>query len=314
MIYFPVLRSKRNELVAIKESKLLFDQENVLPIIEPFHETDMNSFIQFVAKHKLPCIVVINPIVGEFVLDNRKLISMLNSIAGTNHRLNLGFNLHSGITNSQIDDFFDIYPDWGKVIIHHCEYKDQNKVMKNKTVKAHIFNKDNHLSDDYINVCPKDKCVLLADNFVKQSTNKDYLKKKKDFFSKQLVNSDNEKLLGFSDYLTIGKDLNDGFTPKCVAIHVTTFEKSTRQLFVNHYVSDVNSNTQNQREVPEKYLDAKNKFNSDFENGRSDFLDTDVLNEFYADNEFHGLGFLKKISIKHHIELVNTLLGEKTVK
>ena len=74
-MYFPYLRGKRYELIAIK--KLINDKkinDKILPIIEPVNEksSDFNNFVMYMIAHKKKFVAIQNPQVGSYKPINTK--------------------------------------------------------------------------------------------------------------------------------------------------------------------------------------------------------------------------------------------------
>jgi hypothetical protein len=305
MVYFPLLRSKTNELVAIKESAEILKQGNVIPIVEPIKE--LGSFPKYISDNDIPCFIIVNPFVGDIISSSQEIILLLSKYKN----IGVAFNLDNRITAEQLKYFFATFSGYAKMIIHYSERLDLLEFINRNSINYNVFNMDNNLSDNYCDKFLNETKVILKDSFEKKSTNEDYRETPQTFYSYCSLLLDNNKIAGFSDYVVIGKDLTTGFTPKCVALHITSFDSSSDQIFVNHYVSEIYRKTQDPKEVAEKYIDAKNKFNDDFRKRKGVFLNTKTLDEFYSDDEYHGLGFPKKISIEHHIEFINTLIAER---
>ena len=68
---------------------------------------------------------------------------------------------------------------------------------------------------------------------------------KMNFFSDDFAFYKIDKLYGFSDYVTMGKDFQDGgMLPYAIAIHLT-YLKSSEEIYVHHFVSDSNYDQSN---------------------------------------------------------------------
>jgi hypothetical protein len=146
----------------------------------------------------------------------------------------------------------------------------------------------------------------LEDKFKPQVKNADYLRTPDEFFSDDHLYYEDDGFIGFGDYLTIGDDYAEsGWLPYAIAIHLT-YKKENDEIWIRHFVSDSNSDT---TDVAGKFGEALEKL-IEFVDGES--ITTGAINEFRAlhmSGHYPGLGSVKKLSIKHHIELVHDLLN-----
>lgn len=158
-----------------------------------------------------------------------------------------------------------------------------------------------------------EKLVELNDSFDKQKRNQDYEQENDEVFSEEHLYYKKDGFLGFSDYSIVGEEFIDaGFAPKAVAIHIVYFDKDNK-LRIRHFVSDSNDDIFNPAgkfaEALKKLIDwyAGNSF--DRKN------DSNALREFKKLNDagtYPGLGVIKKLSIKHHLEIMGKFLeGQK---
>jgi hypothetical protein len=158
----------------------------------------------------------------------------------------------------------------------------------------------------YRGIISADNKVLLDDKFKPQIKNSDYLLNTEEFFTDDHLFYLEDGFAGFGDYLTIGDDYAEsGWLPYAVAIHFT-FAKPNKQIWIKHFVSDSNRDT---TDVAGKFGEALIKL-IDFINDEG--INTVAANEFRQlaqDGHYPGLGSLKKLSLKNHLELVHNLLN-----
>lgn len=111
---------------------------------------------------------------------------------------------------------------------------------------------------------------------------------------------------GFSDFLIIGDNYSEtGFLPYAIAIHLSYVEKDNK-IRIKHFVSDSNEDTS---DIGGKFAEANKKLVEWCNANNID--ETIAIGEFkslYNSGHFPGLGSIKKLSIKHHIELVKNLI------
>ena len=85
-----------------------------------------------------------------------------------------------------------------------------------------------------------------------------------------------------------------------------TYEKNHDEIYVRHFVSDTNDDQSN---IQRKFFEAATKL-KDFFADRDRTTAIDQLIQLLDDNKYPGLGIIKKLSIKNHIELMNRILPE----
>lgn len=149
--------------------------------------------------------------------------------------------------------------------------------------------------------------VLLADPFERQAKNEDY--PPREFFSDLHKRYAQEGFGGFGDFLIVGNHYTEGGgAAHAVAIHLTNRE-GTGDIWIRHFVSD---RTRGTADTPGKFLEALRKTARFIRSGEN-WHRTEGCLEFLALEQrqhFPGLGFVKKISMKHHIALMDRVLGE----
>ncbi|MDN5524542.1 sce7725 family protein, partial [Acinetobacter sp.] len=169
-------------------------------------------------------------------------------------------------------------------------------------------------------------------NFIQNDTNPNIKRRIKnrvsyeDFFKKQIRNADypkespfsslhsyykDESNIGFADYTITGDDFSEGGGPAyVVTIHCSYIDRRRfDELFIRHY-SSFNDGTPTNPGA--KFIEALNLLIKDIDSKDIPFIDTHALNEFvylHKIEHFPGLGQVKKISIKHHIETVANFLS-----
>ena len=146
--------------------------------------------------------------------------------------------------------------------------------------------------------------VLTEDNFKKRPRNSDYKKNEDEFFSEDHLYCDGE-YEGFSDYSIIGEEYSEsGFAPYAVAIHIVYFDEEYN-LRVHHFVSDNNDDIS---DPAGKFYEALTRLH---EWNRQHQLNTLAMQQFekiYNEQSYPGLGFVKRLSIMHHLELMGMYL------
>jgi hypothetical protein len=144
--------------------------------------------------------------------------------------------------------------------------------------------------------------VLLRDGF-KKKRNADY-DPVESFSDLHATFEDEEGMDGFGDFLIVGDDFNETGGPAyAVAIHLTFIDPDQfDEMRIYHFVSD----TQDTPKDPAgKFAEALAKMMKVLKKPNSNILKTSAVKEYqdlHAKGHFPGLGYVKKLSMNHHIE------------
>ncbi|MGU1064236.1 sce7725 family protein [Pseudomonas aeruginosa] len=305
-MYYPYFRGKQFELISIRENAPLMAASNFAPIVEPVREalSGLDRAIKAVCEAKGKAIVIVNPYHGdhrengagitEFVrgyIDNPSIgagillrqdmgIAEAMQLCERHHKHQLNF-IHAGFTH-------------GKELAH--------ELGETLTTARHIFNE---------NFCPKtyrkhfsgSERILLRDGF-KRRRNRDY--PPVELFSDLNVTFQDEGMNAFGDFSIVGDDYSESGGPAyAVAIHLTFIDPDQDDaMFIYHFVS---TSQDTPTDPAGKFAEALDKLIDKLNSGTSNLYETNALQELrslHSKGHFPGLGYLKKISLNHHIETV----------
>lgn len=317
-MYFPFLRGRQFDLIAIRELlEMKLIDENIVPIIEPvkLNSTLINTITAFIDQER-EILVLQNPRVGSFEKELEghdlydKYITVLKSPYVTithnieEHSKDILSILASSL-GKELSSIAVLHSDYEKLKVYNDIFSSFNPkyniISDNKMLRRRLQDKN---------------LVVLQDCFIKQKNNKDYLKNDDEFFSEEHLYFKDDNLKGFSDYSIVGDQYTEGgFAPFAIAIHIiyTKYneEYDEKILRVRHFVSDSNDDI---RDPALKCVEALRKLNAWYEDKKEAELNTYAMNQLishYENGSYPGLPSLKKLSIMHHIELVNTILRGK---
>ena len=143
--------------------------------------------------------------------------------------------------------------------------------------------------------------ILIRDGF-ERKRNADY--HEVDNFSDLHITYRDMGMDGYGDFLTVGDNYSEGGGPAyAVAIHLTYIDPDHDEaMFIYHFVSDTNDTP---TDPAGKFAQALAKLIWRLDEGDSKLVETSAIREFrdlHARGHFPGLGYVKKISIKHHLE------------
>lgn len=316
-MYFPFLRAKQFELIALREiAGIITGHNHISPVIEPVKKktTTYTKTIGILQNRNINFTVIVNPHYGDIKNDIDYVCSNLlpplsydNFQAGViiHNKTDLnyfaqklsknGLSKHpvviilASIYDKDVDDLLRFIGDFN---VKHIVL---NSLIRNRRTIVRAIRK------------VSDSLVALSDPYNKLLRNKDYASETDEFFSEEHIYFSEEGFDGYSDFLTIGQDFTDkGYSPYSVAIHLTYF--ANEDVFrIHRFVSDSNEDTS---DVAGKFAEALDKL-IPFINATN--LTTLASNEFRRLNDegkYPGLGTVKKLSILNHLELVHNYFTE----
>lgn len=326
-MYFPYLRGKTFELLAVKE---LADQDglltNVSPVIEPVRKLDGGSIGRTLAalhQSQVTATVIVNPQVGDHA-----------SHEGVNNILSYLEDSESGVGVGRIGVIIDATVDIAHVFnlinerrgpavpvaAFHRGYhpKFSEVILSGNAPKLDLnFAADQDVLDLYdtelINHSAefqewnKIAFVRWKDHFIRLTRNLDYVGRPEELFSADVMYLGKRGWHGISDYQTIGDNFQDGGRlPWAVAIHLTYQKELKGPVYVSHFCSDSNEDAS---DTARKFGEAAQKL-AVFT--RLNNLSNPAIEAFcrHADyGTFPGLGSIKRLSIQNHIHVMKAALG-----
>lgn len=309
-MYFPILRGRQFELLALREcinKKILSDR--IIPIIEPVKASStytktIDAFIE--AKH--PIAVVRNPLVGSWIKDINKESN--NSIKEKAIKQLGDDNVISSIyVTAQLDRDVSILASRGidlnalLLICNNPEFVDYYEDVIGD--KAPLYNVIPDKGEFRRRIRPNR--VMCEDHFPKQNRNIDYYDKETELFSKDHLYYTEDGYKGFSDYSIVGLEYSEtGFAPYAVAIHIVYFD-ANKALRIAHFVSDSNDDIS---DPARKFAEAVEKLVEWNKTMKLDTVGIKAFEDAYKNQTYPGLGVVKKFSIMHHLELMSRYLDE----
>lgn len=113
-------------------------------------------------------------------------------------------------------------------------------------------------------------------------------------------------MTGFGDFLIVGNEFHEGGGPAyAVAIHLTFIDPDKDDaMYIYHFVSKTKDTP---TDPAGKFGEALQKLIEKLESGDSKLLETTAIKEFrelHEKGHFPGLGYIKKLSMNHHIETI----------
>lgn len=311
-MYFPYLRGKQFELIALKELVADIDASGLVhPVIEPVRDIDAgNTLVRnlaFLAKAEIPCTVIVNPLVGDMpgISKSASLLRHLDPLFKENKHMRLGIHLSDESEVSALLDITNASARRYGVDLFYSPAAISNEVMSRlaNSAEVHVhFAEDKGPSRRYRSIFPSPRTALLKDNFSRKVRNQDYYDLSESIFTEDNIYFREDNYIGLADYQTIGRGFAEGGSlPRVVAIHLTYQKRDDEAIFVRHFCSTPNGSS---ADTAGKYLEALSKLvafadDSGLENGAIQTF----RNHLHLQT-FPGLGVIKKLSIQNHVHVM----------
>lgn len=316
-MYCPYLRGKQFELLALREFSSEFENNHtIVPIIEPVKKqvNGLNAAALSMIKNGMKFAVILNPSDGDYRhngIDNDILKSLTALTDDRDNWIPAYIYKHNGKTlldhakQNNLSNLMIIFPSGADV-----NNEELMKFLSNDKV-AYVVSgnlSNNRSARGHLRKLGK-ALISLEDRFNDKPRNADYANEVDEIFSEDFAYYQEDGLAGFSDYTPMAKDfIEGGMLPYAIVIHLT-YQKSDDQIFVHHFVSDNNFDQSN---IRGKFHEAAVKIDPFFnKNGLPHTSAVDeLIKRAYSDDGYPGLGYIKKLSVKNHLELITHILSE----
>ena len=315
-MYYPYFRAKLYELKALREFSVEHpEQKSIMPILEPVKQqvNALNSAIDEMMTNKLKFALILNPKDGDFKhhtvhfeawRDNNKLMSSKNAW--------IPAFLYSKHNNAQeISSIIDMYQlNHAMIIFRTCmDIDDDNawSIIKKQSVE-YVINSFGSTISRRLRKKLKEtgkQIIRLDDCFKSKLRNADYALEVDELFSEEpFFYAEEENLDGYSDYTTLPSEyVEGGMLPYALAIHFS-YKKNEEQLYVHHFVSDSNETNS---DIRGKFKEAVKKIEPFYKDKEKTKAVEEIIDKAKDPNGYPGLGYLKKLSVKNHLELILSL-------
>lgn len=304
MKYFPLLRGKQNEMMALRDiAEEIVDNGNVIPIVEAVNSnpTTLISLDRFI-EASMPFLFICNPRYGGFSNDADRLANDVISRGLVDYDNWIpALYVSEGTTLEELDTFTEAYEGYKLAVVYYG--KPQRPVrsrIEEASAYFHVF-VTNRVENSYIESIPVNNRVLLVDSFRRQSRNVDY--PDQEFFTDLNTADGNRDDVAFGDFSIVGDYYTEtGGPPYAVALHHIHFTEDSHSLSIHHFKSD---RVDTPVDTSGKIIEAIDNLIASLDNLQPN--DTEACNEYRAMSEAQmsrGLGYLKRLGIKHHLEVI----------
>ncbi|CAB3879203.1 MULTISPECIES: sce7725 family protein [Achromobacter] len=304
-MYFPYFRGKQFELITIRENAQRLADVGFIPIIEPVRENlaGLDRALAAICAADGQAVVVVNPMYGSLRNDAEPISSLLEEKYLLRSNVSAGVLLTAEMDLSDAIACYEVHERYNPSFLHagFAEARALANFLQEKGGRrGQIFvDEGDKLYQRHFSRLPR---VLIKDGFKRQKRNTDYPFVEK--FSELHLTYALDGYTGFGDFLTVGDDYAESGGPAySVAIHLTFIDpRYDNVMFVYHFKS-LRSDTPD--DPAGKFAEALQGMMATVNGPNSLVFESEALAEFrslHARGHFPGLGYVKKLSMQHHIE------------
>jgi len=304
-MYHPYFRGKQFELITIRETAPLLAEAGFVPIIEPVKEalSGLERTLKAICDADGGAVVIVNPYHGDHADDGAEISALLKEGFLDRAGITAGILLKDDMGVGEALACYDAHQEHKPTFVHagFTEAKALAAALgENLTNSSHVFF-EQYCGKLYRKHLKGSNRVLLRDGF-RRLRNADYPPVEE--FSDLHVTYEDEDMNGFGDFLIVGDDYSETGGPAyAVAIHLTFIDTDKDNvMYIYHFVS---TSKDTPTDPAGKFGQALQKLVNKLDSGRSKLFEGSAIKEFrelHAQGHFPGLGYVKKLSMKHHIE------------
>ncbi|MCG8672221.1 MAG: sce7725 family protein [Pseudomonadales bacterium] len=314
-MYYPYFRGKQYELIAIRESAAKLKQSGFIPIIEPVKESlgGLSKALKEITKNEGEAIVIVNPFHGDHSSNAENISELLKEEFEDSEHIHVGLLLTEDLSINEVISLYKKFTGHRTAFVHagFSEAKFLAEALGEDLAQTtHIFHEDHcgKLYRRHFKASPNR--VLIRDGFVKRK-NREH--PATEFFSDLHITYSEEGMQGFSDFLIVGDEYSESGGPAyAIAIHVTYIDNDKDgEMHIHHFLSDRQDDP---KDPAGKFAEALDKLAHEVNSRNSKITMTTAIEEFLALHDrqhFPGLGYVKKLSMQHHIETLADFFKEE---
>lgn len=308
-MYYPYVRGKQFELILLRDNAEFLTNNKIHPIIEPV-KSDFSAIkraMKVIHEKDVDCTLIINPQAGNKPVPTSSILKELIDVSFKKYKnISLGYILHAESNIADLVAFLKRYNAFSFTILHHGYTggkKLASAIKGHKNINTHAFIEgfagklyQRHLKKGGI------KRILIRNGFKPQKRNADY--PRSEHFSDLHITYPDEGMDGFGDYLITGDEYSETGGPAyAIAIHLTYLDNDDDML-IYHFISD---KTDSPTDPGGKFLEALAKLVKEIKKPKSRIYESKACSEYmelFNKQHYPGLGYVKKLSMHHHIELI----------
>lgn len=308
-MYFPFLRGSQYNLIALREFASGHNGcDKIFPVIEPVRVSTASILkaIDILSDSQMRYAVILNPEHGDFQLSSNRfdIQSFLETTKGLSVRPTFAFLVKENqdeVLNTIVEkDLRDVM-----IIFQEPFDLDKSHGICNDERVSFIVVADADTRSIRRKLMATGKHIIrLDDNFIVRKTNIAYRDVDEEAYTDEFRYYAEDGFFGFSDYCALPKSFSEGIsTHTTIAMHMT-FLKQDDCIWVRHFVSDAKYDD---GDIRQKFMDVVSKVADFYGNDNK----TPAIQELIdSKDHFPGLGVIKKLTIRNHMELIMNLLSD----
>ena len=313
-MYFPILRGKLNELLVLRElSEKLSLNRVITPIIEPVkHST--GALIKCLDKLNdsgIPNILLCNPSCGELEYGGDTMNELISKISSDYENTSFAYWLYDHTTHDELESFINSTGQKGIYFLHSSPYFNPSELtnLSGNKFQANLFI-NNGVSRSYKEQFNGLRNAVVQDNFKRKDSNALYRNSPIELFTDQHLHFIDDGHIGFGDYSAIGQHYTDGGgQANTVAIHIVYENMQNSEVWIQHFLSNTYTVNRDRAAMIDEAVTQAIIFLNENPQIYEYSTACNELRDYSRSNSSTSLGWLKKISIKHHFELMIHLLS-----
>ncbi len=314
-MYFPYLRGKQNELLALREcAGKLSKSGKIVPIIEPVTKSfsAILRCINTLCEQNADYIVVYNSPSGDIGKSPVLMNQLIEDIKTNTQSQHFAFILSSSTKASELRSFLKDIGERKYSFIHSSAYPDAESLFDLSAAPNfghHIFISSN-VSRAYKKQFIDFSRVNIRGSFRTVNKNSEYSDPDHEFFTDDHLTYIDDGFSGFGDYTTLPEKFKSGgFQPYTAALHLTHEVNGTLDIWVRHFLSKAYEYpTSDQAALIHEALPAMIEFITEHKGYFSFSESVKEIIKIHKEGRSTNLGYMKKLAIKHHIELLCKIL------
>ncbi len=304
-MYYPYFRGKQNELITIRETAALLKSADFVPVIEPVKRSlnALEKTIVSIKEEEVSAIVIVNPFHGDHASGGDDISDLLAEECADSEHIYAGVLLRESTTIKEAIECCNQHGDHAIALVHagFSDGKGLAAAMGDRIKSVKNLFVDGRSGKLYQRHFAGGQRVLLRDGF-KPRRNKDH--PPVELFSDLHVTYKDEGMDGFGDFLIVGDEFREAGGPAyAVAIHITFIDDENDNVMnMYHFVSD---HQDTPTDPAGKFGEALAKLVVRLDGPGNKIFESTAIAEFrdlHERDHYPGLGYVKKLSLKHHIE------------
>lgn len=304
-MYYPYFRGKQFDLITLRECAGLMAEAGFVPIVEPVKESlsGLKRSLDAINEAGGQMVLIVNPSNGEHSGNFDALNEFVEVELKDHANLSPGMLLTLETSIADVTAMLARYPARLVTLIHNgfasAKLLAEHLVAVGANVR-HVFI-DHQCGVSYTKHFKNVQRVLIRNGFERRA-NRAHPEIEK--FSELHATFGELGMDGFGDFLIVGDEFSvSGGPAYAVAIHLTCIDPEHDDVMLIHHFKSIRYDTPT--DPAGKFAEAVQKLVDEVNRLGTLIHRTKAVDEFYGlhlTGHFPGLGYVKKLSMNHHIE------------